>query len=200
MSNEKFKVKFGLAVGDTAATVDGTTGNIVTNGDIAVNGGDITTTSTTANIFTTNATSISIGGAGTNTPTDLILIGVNGQTYGTAFGGLITQNGYTTQAASRFTAITQTTPYLVMSTTRKSMKCVVTVTDTITGAIHSLEILAIRKTSTTGAWLTTYAEVYSDAPLATFTVTDVGTSLNLYATPASTNSTNISVLRNSLGD
>jgi len=34
MSNEKFKVKFGLAVGDTAATVDGTTGDINTNGSI----------------------------------------------------------------------------------------------------------------------------------------------------------------------
>jgi len=34
MSNEKFKVKFGLAVGDTAATIDGTTGNIDTDGSI----------------------------------------------------------------------------------------------------------------------------------------------------------------------
>lgn len=41
MSNEKFKVKFGLAVGDTAATIDGTTGDIVTNGDIQLNGNDI---------------------------------------------------------------------------------------------------------------------------------------------------------------
>jgi len=29
MSNEKFKVKFGLAVGDTAATIDGTTGEVI---------------------------------------------------------------------------------------------------------------------------------------------------------------------------
>ena len=42
MANEKFKVKFGLAVGDTAATIDGTTGNIVTTGDVDVKGGDIT--------------------------------------------------------------------------------------------------------------------------------------------------------------
>jgi len=65
MSNEKFKVKFGLAVGDTAATVDGTTGDIVTNGDIAVNGGDITTSSLTANVVNTNATTVNIAGAGT---------------------------------------------------------------------------------------------------------------------------------------
>ena len=65
MANEKFKVKFGLAVGDTAATVDGTTGDIVTAGDVAVNGGDITTTSTTANIVNATATTVNIGGAGT---------------------------------------------------------------------------------------------------------------------------------------
>jgi hypothetical protein len=65
MANEKFKVKFGLAVGDTAATVDGTTGDIVTAGDIAVNGGDITTTSTTANVVNANATTVNIAGAGT---------------------------------------------------------------------------------------------------------------------------------------
>ncbi len=49
MSNEKFKVKFGLAVGDTAATIDGTTGAITSIGDasindLIVNGGDIKST------------------------------------------------------------------------------------------------------------------------------------------------------------
>ena len=50
MSNEKFKVKFGLAVGDTAATIDGTTGNIVTNGSLTLNGsssGSVTMTAGT---------------------------------------------------------------------------------------------------------------------------------------------------------
>jgi hypothetical protein len=65
MANEKFKVKFGLAVGDTAATIDGTTGNIVTTGDIAVNGGDVTTTSATGTLFNTGATTVNIGGAAT---------------------------------------------------------------------------------------------------------------------------------------
>jgi hypothetical protein len=37
MANEKFKVKFGLAVGDTAATIDATTGDINTNGTIIIN-------------------------------------------------------------------------------------------------------------------------------------------------------------------
>lgn len=41
MANEKFKVKFGLAVGDTAATIDATTGDIVTNGDLFLGGKNI---------------------------------------------------------------------------------------------------------------------------------------------------------------
>jgi hypothetical protein len=54
MANEKFKVKFGLAVGDTVATVDGTTGNIITTGTIDVQGGTVTD-STGALSITTGA-------------------------------------------------------------------------------------------------------------------------------------------------
>ena len=66
MSNEKFKVKFGLAVGDTVATIDGTSGDIVTSGDVAVNGGDLTTTAVTANLFNTNAATVNVGNAATS--------------------------------------------------------------------------------------------------------------------------------------
>jgi len=59
MSNEKFKVKFGLAVGDTAATIDGTTGNIITTGTIDVQGGTITE-STGALTISTGASNASI--------------------------------------------------------------------------------------------------------------------------------------------
>lgn len=38
MSNEKFKVKFGLAVGDSTATIDATTGDINSNGDATIAG------------------------------------------------------------------------------------------------------------------------------------------------------------------
>ena len=54
MANEKFKVKFGLAVGDTSATIDSTTGNIVTAGTLDVQGGTITD-STGALSITTGA-------------------------------------------------------------------------------------------------------------------------------------------------
>ena len=41
------------------------TGNITTSGDIAVNGGDITTTSASATLFNSNATNVAIASAGT---------------------------------------------------------------------------------------------------------------------------------------
>jgi hypothetical protein len=37
MANERFKVKFGLAVGDTSATIDGASGDIYTSGDATIN-------------------------------------------------------------------------------------------------------------------------------------------------------------------
>ena len=52
--------------GTAALSVDTLTANTVTaNGDIAVNGGDLTTTQTTANVFNTTATTLNLGGAAT---------------------------------------------------------------------------------------------------------------------------------------
>ena len=65
MSNEKFRVKFGLQVGDTTADIDASTGDITTIGDINVNGGDVKTTATLASVFNTTATTVSLGGAAT---------------------------------------------------------------------------------------------------------------------------------------
>ncbi len=45
--------------------VVGSTGSITTAGDIAVNGADLTTTGTTATLFNTTATTLSLGGAAT---------------------------------------------------------------------------------------------------------------------------------------
>jgi hypothetical protein len=63
MSNEKFKVKFGLAVGDTSATIDGANGNIVTNGDIDVKGGNITNTTGALDIASTGGGNLSLSPA-----------------------------------------------------------------------------------------------------------------------------------------
>ena len=64
---KKLYVGTALDVG-TNATVHGTlavTGDQTNTGDLAVNGGDITTTSTTGNLFNTNATTVNIANAAT---------------------------------------------------------------------------------------------------------------------------------------
>ncbi|HTK04414.1 MAG TPA: tail fiber domain-containing protein [Candidatus Eisenbacteria bacterium] len=45
--------------------VAGTTGNVTTSGDVAVNGADLTTTAATGNLFNTTATTVNVGGAAT---------------------------------------------------------------------------------------------------------------------------------------
>ena len=191
----------GVNNNNPTATLD-VTGDGKFSLDLAVNGGDITTTSATASLFDTGATAINIGRmtGSAFSGSNVINIGTSGITYATEFGGLITQNSYTTQAASRFANQTSTSPILIMSTTRKSMKGFITVTDDVTGAIQTLDFLAMRKTSTAEAWITIYAEMISDASLATFTVSDDGTSLNLYANKANSNSTDIAIMRHSLAN
>ena len=87
---------------DGAATVGGTlavTGNTTLTGDLAVNGGDITTTSTgTATVFNTNATSLCLGeaaptvsiGASTGTTTVNNDLAVNGGDITTSATGTAT--------------------------------------------------------------------------------------------------------------
>src|SRR5690606_17111006 len=60
----------GLALGAsnlsaTNFSITGATGDITTSGDIAVNGGDITTTAGTATLFNNGATNLAIGGSAT---------------------------------------------------------------------------------------------------------------------------------------
>lgn len=55
-----------VAIGQAVGTTDSPSFAAVTlTGDAAVNGGDVTTTATTASLFNTNATTLNIGGAGT---------------------------------------------------------------------------------------------------------------------------------------
>jgi len=55
------------------ATLLDASGNTVLPGDLAVNGGDITTTQTTASLFNTTATTLNVGGAATTTNIGLTL-------------------------------------------------------------------------------------------------------------------------------
>ena len=62
--------------GDAGLTYNKTTDTLTITGDLAVNGGDITTSTTTATLFNTTATTVSIGGATSST----INIGATGGT------------------------------------------------------------------------------------------------------------------------
>jgi len=64
MANKNFQVKHGLEVGATV-TADAATGNITTSGDVAVNGGDLTTNQTAFNLLNTTATTVNAFGAAT---------------------------------------------------------------------------------------------------------------------------------------
>ncbi len=67
--------------------------NIITAGDIGVNGGDLTTTATNANLFNTNVTTLNVGGAAT-----AINLG--------AAGAIVTGGGALTVKSGNATALT----------------------------------------------------------------------------------------------
>jgi len=74
--------------GDAGLTYDKTTDSLTIAGDLAVNGGDITTTSGTGNVFTNLATSLAVGGTtpaitiGTSTGQTTVNIATGGATVG----------------------------------------------------------------------------------------------------------------------
>jgi hypothetical protein len=104
MDTDKFTVADttgNTAIGGTLAV----TGNQTNTGDLAVNGGDLTTTATTATLFNSNATTLSIGGAAT---TLSIGSGATGATTTfaknvTIVGNLTVQGTTTTEASSALT-------------------------------------------------------------------------------------------------
>ena len=57
--------QFGITTNGSVATTWDASGNQVLVGDLAVNGGDLTTTATTATLFNTTAINLSVGGAAT---------------------------------------------------------------------------------------------------------------------------------------
>ena len=60
-----FGASTATAIGSAASGMTTIGFNATVNGDLAVNGGDLTTTSTTGNLFNTNATTVNIGNAAT---------------------------------------------------------------------------------------------------------------------------------------
>jgi len=91
---------------------------------------------------------------------------------------------------------TSISPVAINTTTRFGMKAVISVVDNVTTQRHILEALLFRQGTT--AYITTYAEMYSNVALATFSADVSGGALRLLATPASTNSTTFTVIRTSI--
>ncbi|CAB4151928.1 hypothetical protein UFOVP592_43 [uncultured Caudovirales phage] len=108
--------------------------------------------------------------------------------------------GVTVDSITTFNSQTTTTTALttvqISGTTRNSQKAIIRIIDNVTGEIQMLEALAFYKGTT--AYLTTYAEMYTSAALATFTASISAGTLSILATPASTNSTTFTVSRISL--
>jgi hypothetical protein len=234
----------------TPSVGDFTTAGATLPNDLAVNGGDITTTSANATLFNTNALSINIGNGATtavrigsgsgsavvnikapslvqnpdplasttfnlfNTITTDLNIGgaattvdigstVSGTTtigYDLFVNNDVNADSYIVDSLSTYntqtTTTTALTPVSISATTRASQKVVIRIIDNISGEIHMLEALAFKKSTT--AYLTTYAEMYTNAALATFTADVSAGAIRILATPASTNSTTFTVARISL--
>jgi hypothetical protein len=218
--------------------------NAIIGGDLAVSGGDITTTFGTGNLFNANALVVNVGNGATtevnlgNTGAGRVqikspeIVGANTTqavfntvaTTVNAFGAATTTNigstvsGTTTigydlvvnnnLSASQVTidnlatintqttTTTSLTPTSISSTTRLSQKAMIRIIDNVSGEIHMLEALAFYKGTT--AYLTTYAEMYTSAALATFTADVSAGAIRILATPASTNLTTFTVVRTSL--
>jgi len=109
----------------------------------------------------------------------------------------ITVDGGVSSFNSQTTTTTSTATVQISSTTKKSQKVVIYITDNVTTEVHAVEALAMLKGTT--AYLTTYGEMYSASALATFTADVSAGSLRILATPASSNSTTFQVSRISLG-
>ena len=91
-----------VSIGAASGTTTINNANTVVTGDLAVNGGDITTSSTTATVFNTTATTVNIGGAATT-----VAIGASSGTTtvnnNVTITGNLTVNGSTTTSSSQNT-------------------------------------------------------------------------------------------------
>jgi hypothetical protein len=139
-----------LSTSSTAVTIGATNGT-VTVGDIAVNGGDLTTTAATFNALSTsaNTTSISIGTALSNVGAKTISIGTGGTggAVTVALAGTISATGATTTFNNATNAIT-----LVGNTGSTTANVFNTISTTVNafGAATTLGIGAATGTTTIG--------------------------------------------------
>ena len=169
---------------DIATTSNVNFGSVTTTGDIAVNGGDITTTSTTASLFNTTATTINIGNAASNINLDASITNVN---------RLDIDNRTTTDTATLTTTSTATVN--LTSSTRNVTSALIYIVQGTN--VHTVNATVLRVDATT-ALLTTYGEMYNNIPLANFTGDVSGGNLRILVTPTSATSTLFTAVRTSL--
>lgn len=134
---KNLNVGVNLGVGGTAII----TGNTTLTGDLAVNGGDITTTSTTATVFNTNATTLNVGQAATT-------VSLGATTGTTTVRNALTVGGAFT-ANSGAAAISPASANVVLSPTGTG---VVTINPATLGSMNNMSVGA--STRSTGAFTT----------------------------------------------
>ena len=109
--------------GDSGLTYNKTTDSLTITGDLAVNGGDITTSTTTATVFNTTATTVSIGGVATTfnlgkdslaAQTIYVGSGVTGSTLN-LFNGSLTGFFLNTKVANSLTFTASSTDFSITS-------------------------------------------------------------------------------------
>lgn len=110
------------------------------------------------------------------------------------FGGVTIDNRGTLD--SNLLTTTSISTVAIDTTTRTGIKAVISIVDNVTTERHILEALLFKQG--TNGLITTYAEMYTSAALATFSADVSAGALRLLATPASTNSTTFTVIRTSI--
>ena len=168
------------------------------SGQVQIKSPTIVGANTTQAVFNTVATTVNAFGASTATAIGSTASGTTTIGYDLVVNNDLTASQLTIDTAATINTQTTTTtttspPTSISSTTRTTQKVVINIVDTVTGEIHVLEALAFQKGAT--AYLTTYAEIYSSAALATFTADVSGGAIRILATPGSTNSTIFKVVR-----
>lgn len=90
----------GSFAGDSGLTYNSSTDTLTVAGDVAVNGGDVTTTSTTFNLVNATATTLNVGGAATAITMGDATSATTTVRGGTLVGNLATQNLFNTVATT----------------------------------------------------------------------------------------------------
>lgn len=149
------------------------------------------------NLYYTDARARNSLSAGTgvtyNSSTGQISIGqAVGTTSDVAFNSIVINNRVGFRADAITIPTGSNTATVIASTPRNTLKLLLHVVDGVTGALHALEILALRTGST--ARMTAYGELLSATVLANFTADISGGNLRIIATPANTNGMTISTM------